>query len=89
MGAVLVLAFVAACFAKQRLLHGAIGFFIWPVALYGAVRVGKPTSPWARRFYADRRPGKQAEAEERFRSDRRTERLKNRVRDAIGGAPSE
>jgi hypothetical protein len=83
-GAILLLP-VVVCFAKQRLLHGTFGIFFVPLALYGALRIGKPRSPWARRFYADRNPGKQAKAEARFRLDRRTERLKERLRDAVGG----
>jgi hypothetical protein len=80
---------VAICFAKQRILHGAVGFFVLPVAIYGAARIGKPSSPWARRRYNERRPGKQAKAERRFPPDRRTERLKNAFRDIVGGKPSE
>jgi hypothetical protein len=88
-GAAFVFALVAICFAKQRLLHGAIGFFIFFLAIYGAWRIGKPGSPWARRFYGERRPDKQAKAEERFPPDRRTERFKNAFRDIVGGRPSE
>jgi hypothetical protein len=88
-GAVLVFALVAICFAKQRLLHGAIGFFVFPIAIYGAARLGKPGSPWARRRYGERRPAKQTRAERRFPPDRRTERFKNAFRDMIGGKPSE
>ena len=88
-GAALVFANVAICFSKGRILHGWIGFFFLPVAIYGAARLGKPNSPWARRFYAERRPAKQADAEERFRSDRRTERLKQRFRDIVGGQTDE
>lgn len=80
---------VAICFGKQRLLHGTVGFFVFPIAIYGAARLGKPRSPWARRFYGDRRPSKQARAEARFPPDRRTERLKNAFRDIVGGKPSE
>ena len=76
---------VAVCFAKQRLLHGTIGIFLVPLAVYGALRIGKPGSPWARRFYGDRNPRKQAKAEARFRASRRTERLKERFRDTVGG----
>src|SRR5664279_3166463 len=54
---------VAICFLKGRNLHGIIGFFIFPVALYGACRIGKPRSAWARRRYGERRPKKQAKAE--------------------------
>ena len=88
-GAVFVLGLVLICFAKQRVLHGTVGFFLFPVALYGAARIGKPGSPWARRRYGERRPGKQASAEDRFRPDRRTERFKNAFRDIVGGKPSE
>lgn len=89
LGALTVFALVAICFAKQRLMHGAIGFFVLPVAIYGAIRIGKPNSPWARRRYGERRPGKQAKAAARFPADRRTERFKNAFRDIVGGKPSE
>lgn len=86
-GALIVFAAVAVCFAKQRLLHGTVGFFLLPVALYGALRIGKPGSPWGRRWYGERRPAKQRKAEQRFRADRRTERFKEAFRDAVGGSP--
>ncbi len=89
LGALIVFAFVVTCFAKQRLWHGAVGFFLLPVALYGALRIGKPSSPWARRRYGRRRPAKQERSEGRFPSDRRTERFKNAFRDAVGGKPSD
>jgi hypothetical protein len=88
-GALVVFGLVAICFGKQRLLHGAVGFFVLPVAIYGAARIGKPGSPWARRRYGERNPGKQAKAEDRFRADRHTERFKNAFRDIVGGKPSE
>ena len=87
--ALVVFGLVALCFAKQRLLHGTIGFFVFPIALYGAIRIGKPGSPWGRRRYADRNPAKQAKAEERFAPERHTERFKNAFRDIVGGKPSE
>jgi lysyl-tRNA synthetase class 2 len=87
--ALIILAVVVTCFAKQRMLHGSVGFFVFPIALYGAIRIGKPESPWARRRYGERRPAKQATAEDRFRPDRRTERFKNAFRDIVGGKPSE
>jgi lysyl-tRNA synthetase class 2 len=86
LSAVVVFAFVAACFAKGRILHGWIGFFVLPVAIYGASRIGKPDSPWARRFYGDRKPAKQVKSSERFAPGRRTERFKQRFRDVVGGA---
>lgn len=88
-GVLVVMAVVAVSFSKQRIMHGAIGFFFLPLAIYAASRIAKPHSPWAKRFYGERRPSKQAKAEDRFRPDRRTERFKERLRDAIGGAPGD
>jgi hypothetical protein len=84
-GATILLLPVVVCFGKERLLHGALGIFFTPLAVYGAVRIGKPRSPWAKRFYRDRNPRKQAKAEARFPDDRRTERIKERFRDVVGG----
>ena len=87
-GAVL-LGLSVVCFFKQRVLHGAIGLFFFPIAAYGAARLGKPGSPWAKRFYGERDPRKQAKAAARFRHDRRTEQFKERFRDAVGGETNE
>jgi hypothetical protein len=84
--AVFLLLVVAICFAKYRLLHGTIGVFFFPLAIYGAARIGKPGSPWARRFYSER---KLAKAEKRFRPERRTERFKESFRDLVGGETDE
>jgi hypothetical protein len=84
-----LLLLVGTCLAKERVLHGVAGVFFPPVAAYGAARLGKPRSPWARRFYGERRPRKQAKAERRFRVDRPTQRVKDRFRDAIGGKTEE
>jgi hypothetical protein len=88
-GALVLFACVGICVLKHRLLHAILGFFFFPLALYGACRIGKPDSPWARRFYAERNPAKQAKAEKRFRPDRRTERFKDGFRNAVGGAPEQ
>ncbi len=80
---------VAICFLKGRVMHGVVGFFVFPIAIYGASRIGKPSSAWARRRYGERRPKKQAKAEDRFQPERRTERFKEAFRDIVGGKPSE
>jgi hypothetical protein len=85
----LVFAMVAICVFKGRILHAVVGFFVFPVAIYGASRIGKPGSAWARRRYGERRPRKQVKAEDRFNPDRRTERFKEAFRDIVGGKPSE
>ena len=87
--AALLVAVIAICLAKQRLTHALVGVFVFPVAVYGAARIGKPSSMWARRFYGERAPRKQAKAERRFAPTRRTDRLKERFRDAVGGVPQQ
>jgi hypothetical protein len=89
LSALVVFALVAICFLKGRALHGSVGFFVFPIALYGACRLAKPDSAWARRRYGERHPKKQARSVERFPPDRRTERFKNAFRDLVGGKPSE
>jgi lysyl-tRNA synthetase class 2 len=88
LSALLLITFVGICFMKGRNLHGIIGILIAPLAIYGAWRIGKPNSPWARRRYGDRRPKKQAKAERRFHPGRRTDRYKEAFRDIVGGKPS-
>ena len=88
-GALFVLGLVAICFAKGRILHGTVGLFFFPLALWGAARLGKPGSPWARRLYGERVPSKQQRAEARFAPDRRTERVKEVFRDIVGGSPED
>lgn len=73
-------------FSKFRLAHGMFGLLFYPLAVWGACRLAKPNSPWAKRFYGERKPDKQARAEARYGS-RRIDRFKERVRDAIGGRP--
>jgi len=76
---------VATCFLKERILHGVMAFLFWPIGWYGAARLGKPNSWWAKRFYGERNPEKQKRSEDRFRPDRKTERLKEKFRDVVGG----
>jgi hypothetical protein len=87
--AVAAIAVVVICFLKERRAHGMVGILVQPVAIYGALRLGKPDSYWAKRFYGDRNPKKQTRAESRFRPGRRTDRFKERLRDALGGATEE
>jgi hypothetical protein len=85
----LLASLILICLAKRRLYHAMFGAFVPVLAIYAACRIGKPDSPWARRFYGTRRPAKQATAERRFRPDRRTDRFKELLRDAVGGVPEE
>jgi hypothetical protein len=77
-----------ACFMKKRVGHGFFGLLFYPLSLYGALRLAKPDSPWAKRFYGQRNPTKQARAEKRFRH-RRADRLYDKLRTAFGGSTNE
>ncbi|MCX4582706.1 hypothetical protein [Streptomyces sp. NBC_01481] len=57
------------------------------VGMFGAVRLARPGSPWARRFYRSR-PKARAKARLRsFHHDRRWDRKRRKLQDLIGGAP--
>ncbi|WP_320671431.1 hypothetical protein [Patulibacter defluvii] len=81
----LVLTISGICFAKSRFLHGFASFVLPPVGLWAVVRLGKPTSPWARWRYGDRDPRRQQQSLERFGPHRRTARIVEWLRQAVGG----
>ncbi|GGX08882.1 hypothetical protein ACF063_42185 [Streptomyces chartreusis] len=63
------------------------GVIIPFVALFGAIRLARPTSPWAKRFYR-RRPRARAKAMLRsYHHDRRWLGPSRKFQDWIGGAP--
>ena len=74
------------CFAKGRVLLGVIGLFVPVVALFGAIRLGRPGSPWARWRYDE---AKHERAQRRFASDRPMARTHRVAGDLIAGSPSE
>ncbi|HEY0517448.1 MAG TPA: hypothetical protein VGD00_10035 [Solirubrobacteraceae bacterium] len=75
--------------SKGRILLGAVGLFILPVGLLGALRLAHPRSPWARRRYPAG-SGRLARAQRRFEDPTRPlNRLGRRLQDAVGGRPSE
>ncbi|MEU9110437.1 hypothetical protein AB0D04_01250 [Streptomyces sp. NPDC048483] len=79
-------AVIALVKGKGRL--AVVGVFVPFVALFGAVRLARPNSPWARRFYRNR-PRARARATVRaYRHDRRWSALRRRAEHLIGGAPS-
>lgn len=79
------MAFALIAFLKGKPILGAFGIFLPGVALVGAARLAKPSSPWARRFYS---PAKLERSHDRAVSyDARYAHLKHRFYDAIGGAP--
>jgi hypothetical protein len=82
---VIDMSFAVVAFLKGKAKLGAFGIVIPGLAILAAVRLGKPSSPWARRFYSERklsRSGARA-----MLQDQRYSHLKHRIYDAIGGAP--
>jgi hypothetical protein len=88
LGVAIVLVLAGITFVKGRILLGTLAIFIPVVGLVAAMRLAKPTSPWARWVYRGRREERLARARSRYHEERRTEVLGRRLRDAIGGAPS-
>jgi hypothetical protein len=85
---VLDLALVAVAFLKGRIWFGWIGLFMPAFALVAAVRLARPWSIWAHRWYVDK-PQKMARAERRaidFGS--RWGRRQRLIIDFFAGAPS-
>lgn len=78
---------VLACVYKGKYSMAAVGAFIPPVAWVGAVRLARPTSGWARRWYS---PEKVARARTRAQIvDKRYGRWGLDLEDLVAGAPSE
>jgi hypothetical protein len=82
------MALAVIAFAKGRILLGVISLFAPVVGLFAAARLAKPSSPWARWRYRGGRAQKLERARARFGADRRGAILGDRLRNAIGGAPS-
>lgn len=77
--------FALVAFLKGKAKLGAFGVFVPVLAILGALRLAKPGSLWARRFYsADKLDRSRARAS---LHERRYTRLKHHLYDAIGGAP--
>ncbi len=78
--------FAIATFAKGKLTLGLLAVFVPGVGLFGAVRLGKPHSFWARRFYGE---PKLRHAARRFDDPQsRLHRLHERFDDFVGGTPT-
>jgi hypothetical protein len=79
----------AVCFVKGRLAIGVVALFVPFAGLLGAVRLGRPDSPWARWLYRGRRVHELERARARFDPRRPTARLEQRLGDLIAGTPSQ
>jgi hypothetical protein len=83
LGVLVHIAYTMLCLLKGKLATGLIGLPLPLVALVGALRLAKPESFWARRFYSER---KMSKSEERFgaRYLARRERLRSLVSGGTG-----
>ncbi|MGC0365173.1 hypothetical protein ABH922_003157 [Rhodococcus sp. 27YEA15] len=80
------LVLVATTALKGKYPTAVIGFFASPVTWVAAVRLARPTSPWARWFYT---PDKKKRAEHRAETfDTRWDPVRSRWDDFIGGTPT-
>ncbi|MBJ7354729.1 MAG: hypothetical protein JHC98_07880 [Thermoleophilaceae bacterium] len=73
-------------FFKGRIAHGVIAIFIPFFGLWATCRLAAPHSPWAHRFYDEK---KLARSEERFPPDGKSVRWRNAFFNAIGGKVSD
>lgn len=73
-------------FLKGRIFLGVLALLIPFLGLWGTLRIAKPQSPWARRFYGEQKLEK---ARRRYPPDRRGIRIRDGFFDLIGGRPSE
>jgi hypothetical protein len=73
--------------SKGKARMAIFGVVVPLVALVGVIRLARPTSPWARRFYR-RRPRARAKARLRaYHHDRRWAGPRRKFQDLIGGKP--
>jgi lysyl-tRNA synthetase class 2 len=75
------------CLFKGKLWTGFCGVFIPFIALVGSIRIARPRSPWARKYYATR-PKKMAKSRRReVRSNATWRAWKTAFLDLIAGKP--
>ncbi|AZG46946.1 DUF2254 domain-containing protein [Gordonia insulae] len=82
---VIVVSLAIITLLKGKLWTGLIGLFITPLLFFGAIRIARPRSPWARWRYT-KRPGKMAKSirrEQRYREP--VVRWKIVVQEAVAG----
>ncbi|MEU7579247.1 hypothetical protein AB0B50_16785 [Streptomyces sp. NPDC041068] len=78
-------AFALIALLKGKLRTALIGMVIPFVALVGAIRLARPGSAWARRFYRNRHRARARAGLRAFRHDRRWSRPRRKLQDWIGG----
>ncbi|MBB6417107.1 hypothetical protein [Streptomyces sp. AK010] len=80
-------AFALIALFKGKVRIAVLGVIIPLIALIGAVRLARPTSPWAKRFYRNRPRARAKSGLRAYHHDRRWAGPRRRFQDWIGGAP--
>ncbi|MFJ1746677.1 hypothetical protein ACIOJD_10635 [Streptomyces sp. NPDC088116] len=81
--------FVLVTLFKGKPRLALIGTLVPFVALIAAIRLAKPDSPWARRFYPERPKARARSALRASRRDVRWAGPRRRIQDWIGGTPDD
>ncbi|MCX4535560.1 MULTISPECIES: hypothetical protein [unclassified Streptomyces] len=79
--------FVLIALFKGKARMAVIGTLVPFVALFGAIRLARPTSMWAKRFYRNRHRARSRAVLRAYHHDRRWAGPRRRFQDLIGGAP--
>lgn len=79
--------FVLISLFKGKTRMAVVGTLIPFVALFGAVRLARPTSMWAKRFYRNRHRARARAVLRAYHHDVRWAGPRRRFQDLIGGAP--
>lgn len=74
---------------KGKVWSGLFGLFLPVILIVAGIRIGRPASPWARKFYKNsaKKTAKARRREIRYR--RRFVKIKDRMQDALAGRPDE
>lgn len=81
--------FVLIALFKGKLWMALVGALVPPVAIVAALRLARPGSVWARRFYRRRHRARARMTLRAYHRDRRWSGPRRRVQDWIGGAPDD
>ncbi|MYV53836.1 hypothetical protein GT042_15260, partial [Streptomyces sp. SID3212] len=81
-------AFVLIAAFKGKLRMALVGTLVPFVALTGAIRLARPGSPWAKRFYRERHKKRARSTLRAYHHDKRWVGPRRRFQDLIGGAPT-
>ncbi|SCF91081.1 hypothetical protein GA0115255_110893 [Streptomyces sp. Ncost-T6T-2b] len=79
--------FVLICLFKGKLRMAVLGTLVPFVALVGAIRLARPASPWARRFYGHRHRTRSRAMLRAYHHDVGWAGPRRKFQDLIGGAP--